>query len=57
MLEIMLTMFKKYNRFAPDVKYYTSHMARTLHGDHESLVKLLAPMGATPAYDGLQIEI
>lgn len=57
MLEIMLTMFKKYNRFAPDVKYYVSHMARTLHGDHASVVRLLAPMGVTPAYDGMQIEI
>ena len=57
MLEIMLTMFRKYNLFAPDVKFYVSHMARTLHGDHASVVKLLAPMGVTPAYDGLQIEI
>ena len=57
MLEIMLKMFRKYNRFAPDVKYYVSHMARTLHTDHPSLVKFLEPMGVTPAYDGLQIEI
>ena len=57
MLDIMLKMFRKYNRFAPDVKYYTSHMALTLHKDHESLVKFLAPMDVTPAYDGLEIEI
>jgi hypothetical protein len=32
-------------------------MALTLHKDHESLVKFLAPMDVTPAYDGLEIEI
>lgn len=57
MLQIMLTMFRKYNLFAPDVKYYVSHMARTLHGDHASVARLLEPMKVTPAYDGMQIEI
>ena len=57
MLEIMLTMFKKYNLFAPDVKYYVSHLARTLHTDHEGLVKYLEPMGVTPAYDGFSFEV
>jgi hypothetical protein len=57
MLEIMLTMFRKYNLFAPDVKYYVSHLARTLHTDHEGLVKYLEPMGVTPAYDGFSFEV
>ena len=57
MLSLMLKMFKKYNHFAPDVKYYTMHMARTLHTDHERLVAFLAPMGVTPAYDGMTIDI
>ena len=57
MLDIMLKMFRKYDRFAPDVKYYVSHLALTLPKDHESLVTYLAPMDVTPAYDGLQIEI
>ena len=57
MLELMLRMFRKYNRFAPDIKYYVTHMARTLHTDHDTLVKTLAPLDVTPAYDGLSIEI
>ena len=57
MLTLMLRMFRKYHRFAPDVKYYVTHMARTLHNDHETLTNTLAPLGLTPAYDGLTIEI
>jgi hypothetical protein len=57
MLDIMLTMFRKYNLFAPDVKYYVSHLARTLHTDHESLVKYLEPRGVVPAFDGFSFEV
>lgn len=57
MLKLMLKMFRKYDRFAPDVKYYVSHLARTLHTDHETLEKTLEPLGVKPAYDGLTIEI
>lgn len=57
MLSLMLNMFKKYNHFAPDVKYYTIHMARTLHTDHERLVEFLAPLGVTPTYDGMVVEV
>ena len=57
MLKLMLAMFRKYGCFAPDVRYYTSHMARTLHTGHAALVQTLAPLGVTPAYDGLEIEI
>ena len=57
MLDIMLTMFKKYNLFAPDVKYYVSHLARTLHTDHEGLTEYLKPRGVTPAYDGFSFEV
>ena len=57
MLDIMLTMFRKYNLFAPYVKYYVSHLARTLHTDHEGLVKYLEPRGVTPAYDGFSFEV
>lgn len=57
MLVLMLKMFRKYDRFAPDVKFYVTHMARTLHTDHETLKETLAPLGVTPAYDGLSIEI
>jgi len=35
MLELMMRMFKKFDRFASDVKFYTSHMAVTLHKSHD----------------------
>lgn len=57
MLELMMRMFKKYDRFADDVKFYTSHMAVTLHKSHSELMARLSPMGVSPAYDGLEIEI
>ncbi len=57
MLELMLTTFKKYNYFAEDVRYYASHLARTLHEDHEKTAAALADMGVTMAYDGLTVEI
>lgn len=57
MLELMLITFRKYNYFADDVKYYVSHMAQTLHTDHETLVETLKPMDVTPAYDGFCIEV
>ncbi len=57
MLELMLKTFRKYNYFAPDVRYYVSHMARTLHAGHSELKKELEPLGVTPAYDGLTVTI
>ena len=57
MLELMMRMFKKFDRFAADVKFYTSHMAVTLHKSHDEIVQRLAPMGVVPAYDGLEIQI
>lgn len=57
MLELMLTTFRKYRYFAPDVTFYVSHMARTLHTDHEALQAYLAPLGVTPAFDGMCIEV
>lgn len=38
-------------------KIYANHMARTLHTDHETLVRRLAPSGIIPCYDGMEIEI
>lgn len=57
MLELMLVTFRKYNYFAPDVKFYVSHMARTLHTDHDTLVGTLEPLGVTPAFDGFTIDV
>ncbi len=57
MLELMLTTFRKYRYFAPDVRYYASHMARTLHGDFDSTARALDELGVTMAYDGMVIDI
>jgi hypothetical protein len=57
MLELMLKTFRKYGYFSKDVKYYTSHMARTLHTGHAELAKTLEGLGVTPAYDGMVIDI
>lgn len=56
-LLLMLRMFRKYDLFSDDVKYYTSHMAVTLHGSHDELCSLLEPYNITPSYDGMKIDI
>ena len=38
-------------------RFCISHMARTLHTDHETLVRDMAPHQITVAYDGLEIEL
>ncbi|MBO4327434.1 MAG: hypothetical protein J5950_09195 [Clostridia bacterium] len=57
MLKLMLETFRKYNYFTPEVKFYTSHMARTLHTSHAQLEETLRPLGVTPAFDGMVIDI
>ena len=57
MLKLMLETFRKYHYFSPDVRFYTSHMARTLHSSHAQLVKELEPLGVTPAFDGMVIDV
>jgi len=57
MIEIMMQTMRAQHGPADDCKYYTTHMARTLHGTHEETAAALAPMGVVPAYDGMKIEI
>ena len=57
MIEIMLETMRAQHGPADDAKYYTSHMAMTLHGTHEELVRQLAPLDVTPAYDGMRIRV
>lgn len=58
MIEIMCDTFRKLGIVrAGSGRIYADHMARTLHTDHETLVKRLAPSGIIPCYDGMQIEI
>ncbi len=57
MIEIMIETMRAQHGPADDCKYYTTHMARTLHGTHEETAAALAPLGITPAYDGMKITI
>ena len=38
-------------------RFFVSHMARTLHTDHDALTRRLAPLGITPAYDDMIVEL
>ena len=55
MIEIMLETMRAQHGPADDARYYTSHMARTLHGSHAELERQLAHLDVTPAYDGMMI--
>lgn len=57
MIEIMMQTVRAQHGTADDCRYYTTHMARTLHGTHEETAAVLAPMGVVPAYDGMVIEV
>jgi len=57
MIGIMMQTMTKQHGPADDARYYTTHMAMTLHKNHEDTARALAPFGVTPAYDGLEIEI
>ena len=57
MIGIMMESIVAQKATAEDCKYYTTHMARTLHTTQEDTAERLAPFGVTPAYDGLKIEI
>ena len=38
-------------------RFLTTHMARNWHKPHADLAEQLAPMGVTPAYDGMTVEV
>lgn len=57
MLELMLKMFRKYSLFAPDVKYYASHIAMTLHKEPSEQIRLFESLGVTLAFDGTEAEV
>lgn len=38
-------------------RFLTTHMARNWHKPHAELAEQLAPMGVTPAYDGMTVEV
>jgi hypothetical protein len=54
-LQMVLEMQKT---LAPYVgRFCISHMARTLHTDHQTLSEKMARYGITTAYDGLEIDV
>ena len=57
MLRIMLETVRKQRAIEQGGRVYTTHIARTLHYDQATLAEQLRPMNATPAYDGMKIEI
>lgn len=57
MIGIMMESIVAQKATAEDCRYFTTHMARTLHTTQEDTASRLAPFGVTPAYDGLKIEI
>lgn len=38
-------------------KFLVTHLAKDWHKPHDELVEQLAPLGVTPAYDGLVVEV
>ena len=61
MLKIMLKTVchredKRYKATNFGCKLLVTHMARTLHPDHETLKAMLAPLNVTPAFDGMITE-
>lgn len=38
-------------------RFFVSHMARTLHSDHKTLVNRLTPSGIVPAYDDMVVQL
>ena len=57
MLKIMLDTVRHQMAIESGGRIYTTHMARTLHHDHATLIEQLRPLNVTPAYDGMKIEI
>lgn len=57
MIEIMQETFRSRKRLRDEGRIYANHMARTLHTDHETLVKRLQPSGIAVCYDGMEIEV
>ena len=52
MVEIMMHTLRPYSD-----RFMVSHMARTLHTDHDTLEARLAPLEIVPAYDDMTVEI
>ena len=57
MLRVMLPSLRTFNVIDGHTKLYFSHLAPSLHAPHSETVKIAAEMGASVAYDGLELNI
>jgi hypothetical protein len=57
MLRVMLPSLKKVEIIDEHTKVYFSHLAPSLHKPHDETVEIMKEIGASVAYDGLEIEI
>jgi hypothetical protein len=46
-----------YKPVADNGKFLVTHLAKGWHKPHPELVEQLAPLGITPSYDGLIVEV
>jgi hypothetical protein len=53
----MLPSFKKVKIINDETKVYITHLAPSLHKPHDETVEIMAEMGVSVAYDGLEVEI
>jgi len=56
MIRLMLPSFKTVGIVTGKTKVYLTHLAPSLHKPHDETVKIVEPMGAIVAYDGLETE-
>jgi hypothetical protein len=57
MLRVMLPSLKKVEIIDEHTKVYFSHLAPSLHASHIETEKIANEIGASVAYDGLELEI
>ena len=57
MIRVMAKTLRRQGVLKPAAKIVLTHMARTLHPDHEELERTLIPEGLLPAYDGMRLAV
>lgn len=57
MLKIMLETIRKQGCLATNGKAYCTHLAKTLHPNHDTVAEQLKELELVPMYDGEEIEI
>ena len=57
MLRVMLPSLRTVNIIDGHTKVYFSHLAPSLHKSHTETEQIAKELGASVAYDGLEVEI